>query len=107
MKSNIFPKIAIASVSLIGGPAFARTTTEWSKMGPSAERVIMLSKEEIEFFGFKLNQLKNSRGDVRSLYPNELVKVRVHDEKGTVDFSSFDDFSVTVVAGYTTPRNIF
>ncbi len=107
MKSNIFSKIAIASVSLLGGPAFARTTAEGATTGLSAERVIVLSKEEVELFGFKLHKLKNSKGDVRALYPNELVKVRVHDEKGTVDFSSFDDFSVTVVAGYTTPRNIF
>jgi hypothetical protein len=49
----------------------------------------------------------NLRGEVREIQPGELLKVRFHEEKGILDFSSFDGYSRSIYEMATAPRNLY
>lgn len=103
MTKKDMSKITLASLAFVSSSALANPGESLNLM----TKELLLTREEIFSFGFDVTEFKNSAGQIRSLYPNELVKVRIHEETGAVDFSSFDDFSHVVFAGTNTPRNIF
>jgi hypothetical protein len=103
-------RVAAAVLSgavLIGSSAQADSLIGLVKSQSLSDSEVLLNCEQLQALGIDTRIFIDDAGNVRSLVPNELVKVEIHEEMGVIDFSSFDDFSFSISEpAALAPRNI-
>lgn len=108
MKKSKIASLAVAtgSATLVGSLVRASVQPGSSLSSLQVKEIVILARQ-LPSFGITNPLVLGFDGELRMLDPDETVKVRVHEEKGVLDFSSFDRFSRPVdELKFANPRNL-
>lgn len=62
---------------------------------------VLITVENAQQFGIDYDSLRNLFENFRPTQPNEIFKMVPHEEKGFINFSSFDGYSINTIFKYT------